>query len=151
MSNQFHIITFGKKPENLLKTLESKTIGSFLRTFESHVKKGSIAFLHCKSLIWGAAVISSDYFYDESPLWSDKMYPHRFKINQIYLVDEPIVLNNGHYNVALKELAGTGWAYSFIFSPKPLPAETGMQIYKDVVARREVNSDLMSIKLSGSR
>lgn len=128
----YNIVTFGKLKDNLSLALQSRIIGSPLATFEQHVEKDNIIFLHCRSVIWGSARVSSKYFYDENQIWPDKIYPHRFEIDDILLLYDPIVLSNGDYNVRLKERYGTGWAYKFIFSPKPLPDDIATDIHEEV-------------------
>ena len=118
---EFNIISFGKRRENLERALESNTIGSALSTFRESVKPGATVFLHCNGLIWGSAKVSSDYFSSSAPLWDDKLYPHRFRISDVKLASEPVELCDGVINVQLRKQYGTGWAYKFIFSPKPLP------------------------------
>jgi hypothetical protein len=119
----FNIISFGKKENNLRTSVAYGVIGSALTTFKNNVVKDAQIFLHCKAMIWGCAKVSSDYFYSETELWEDKTYPHRFKISDIKLLDNPIPLSDGTINKAFKEQYGTGWAYKFIFTPKPVPKE----------------------------
>lgn len=134
----YNIITFGKKRKNLKKAIEYQTIGSFLTTVQDYLYKDSTIFLHCESKIWGTAKVNSNYFCDKTIIWDDKVYPHRFLISEIKLTDDPISLTNGIYNVELRSSFGVGWAYKFLFSPKPLPADIGEKIEKDFVSRRPI-------------
>ncbi len=127
---EFNIITFGKKLENFERTINTGIIGSALSTVDKHIQIGNIALLHWKGYIWGYASISSKYFFSEEPIWKDKLYPHRFCISNLFLTKEPFSLSNGIYNSELRKAHGTGWAYKFIFSPKPLPKNIGEDIYE---------------------
>ena len=131
----YNIITFGKRVDNLLISLENNVIGTFLRTAPEYIFNGATIFLHCRSLIWGKATISSDYYYDEVEIWSDKIYPHRFKIKDIRLTTEPLSLVGSGYNDKFRENHGAGWAYKFIFAPKPLPNEIAINIEHDLDSR----------------
>lgn len=128
MSRHYNIITFGKKTDNLLLSIERNVIGTFLRTAPDYITREATIFLHCRSLIWGKATVSSDYYFDEEKIWSDKVYPHRFKIKEIKLTSNPLSLIESGYNNKLRKVYGSGWAFSFIFAPKPLPIEVGEEI-----------------------
>ena len=127
-----HIVSFGSKPENLIRAIEQKTIGSTFSTFKSHLRKGATIFLHCKSVLWGIGMVDSDYFYEEEEIWRDKTYPHRFSIKLCHLAKEPVTMCDGWYNVRLRESFGTGWAYKFIFAPKPLPGDIAADLHRDL-------------------
>ena len=144
----YNIITFGKKRENLEAAIERKIIGSYLGTFSEYLAKGSIIFLHCESKIWAIAKVSSDYFFNSEPIWQDKTYPHRFHISDVEILNEPVELTNGVYNVELRKRFGTGWAYKFLFSPKPLPTDIAETLLKDLklqIARRPNQTKLPPI------
>lgn len=144
----YNIVTFGKKRENLNLAIKNATIGSFLSTFPDYILKGATIFLHCESQIWGSAKIHSEYFRNDSKIWEDKVYPHRFLISEIKLTDDPVRLTNGIYNTELRSAYGTGWAYKFLFSPKPLPIEIGKKIDQDLNSRKTVEiSDFLNITL----
>lgn len=128
MSRYYNIITFGKKSDNLLLSIEKNVIGTFLRTAPDYIFREATIFLHCHSLIWGQATVASEYFFDEQKIWSDKIYPHRFKIKEVKLTSNPLNLVDSGYNNKLRKDYGTSWAYSFIFAPKPLPFEIGQEI-----------------------
>lgn len=104
----------------------------FLTTFEEHIKPGATIFLHCKCLIWGTATVSSEYFYEETKIWTDKIYPHHFKIDNVNLLKNPIVVSNGVYNADPREQYGSPWAFSFISASKPLPLKTATMITDDI-------------------
>ena len=125
MIESYNIVTFGKKKENLDIAVSNLLIASYQNTFKNYIQKGSVVFLHCNSLVWGSATVASDYFYDETRLWRDKVYPHRFRIEQIQLLEEPFPISDGNINIQLKKIAGSAWAFSYIFSPKPLPKSVG--------------------------
>lgn len=145
---KYNIVTFGKKPENLKAAIESKTIGSFMSTFERHISKGAQVFLHCNGKIWGKAKVCSEYFFDQTDIWQDKVYPHRYKITDIKLTSDPIELVNGYYNTSLRADYGTGWAYKFLFSPKPLPDQIGSEIDSDLANRSNVDLNSLEHALS---
>lgn len=134
----YNIVCFGKKRDNFRKAIVHGTIGSFLSTFPEHIKKGSTIFLYCESQILGQAKVSSDYFHDQTPIWEDKVYPHRFRIEQIQIFERPVSLVNGVYNQELRKRYGTGWAYKFIFSPKPLPEDVAKQISAELTSAKTV-------------
>jgi len=121
--DKHNIVSFGKKTENLRKSLESLTIGSTLSTFQENLSNNPTIFLHCNAMIWGTAAVASNYFYSEEKIWEDKTYPHRFKISNVKMLNEPIPLCDGKINKAFRDQFGSGWAYKFIFSPKPLPVD----------------------------
>jgi hypothetical protein len=135
----FNIITFGKKADNFLISAQEGVIGTFLTTTPQYLQKGSIVFLHCRSLIWGIAKINSDYIYDEKIIWKDKVYPHRFRIEVLKMTTNPLSLVQEHYNDRFRESFGTGWAFKFIFAPKPLPASIGKDIYEDLSNREDAS------------
>jgi hypothetical protein len=148
-----NIITFGKRFENLKRAIEHSTIGSYQTTFSTYLKNGSIIFLHCRSLVWGTAKVTSDYFYSDKVIWEDKVYPHRFLISNIRLVAQPLDLSNGYYNLELRKQFGTAWAYKFIFSPKPLPSNLGLEILSDLELRPEQTNaklDLQNLSSASS-
>ncbi|MCC6278727.1 MAG: hypothetical protein IT289_12495 [Oligoflexia bacterium] len=124
----FNIVSFGKRKENLLLAVQTKTIGSTLTTFKNLIKPGSVVFLHCVGMIWATAKVESEYFYSEEEIWSDKKYPHRFKITITKFVKAPVLLSDGNINTKIREQYGRGWAYRFIFSPKPLPLDIAQLI-----------------------
>jgi hypothetical protein len=128
----YNIISFGKRFENLAISVKSQIIGSKLSTFEANVKSGSKIFLHCGSQIWGLATVIGNYQYNQSKVWSNDLYPHRYNIKVDLLTLQPLHLSNGIYNVQLREQFGSGWAYKFIFSPRPLPGDVGEKIEKDL-------------------
>lgn len=121
--DKHNIVSFGKKIENLRKSLEHSTIGSTLSTFKENLSNNPKIFLHCNAMIWGTATVESNYFYSEAKIWDDKTYPHRFKISNVRMLKEPIPLSDGKINKAFRDQFGSGWAYKFIFSPKPVPAD----------------------------
>lgn len=128
----FNIISFGKRKENLVRSLETMTIGSNLSTFRESVKQGATVFLHCEAKIWGIAKVTGPYFFSEAPIWSDKTYPHRFKIELLKLLSDPVELSDGVINTEFRKSFGSGWAYRFIFSPKPVPNEIAKLILNKV-------------------
>ena len=124
----FNIVSFGKRKENLLLALKMETIGSALTTFKDSIEPGATVFLHCNGMIWATARVNSGYFFSENRIWSDKIYPHRFKISLIKFAKIPIKLSDGTINVKFRERFGAGWAYRFIFSPKPVPPDIAQLI-----------------------
>lgn len=134
--NRFNIISFGKRQANLYLALEHLTIGSSLSTFKESIVRNSTIFLHCNSMIWGTATVSSDYFYSEEKIWDDKIYPHRFNISKPQLLKDPVPLSDGVINKAFREQFGSGWAYRFIFSPKPIPANIVSLITKAMMQKK---------------
>jgi predicted RNA-binding protein len=119
----YNIVSFGKKTENLEKAIEHKTIGSKLNTFGENISDGSVLFLHCEGKIWGTAQAVGNCYNSEQVLWEDKIYPKRFKIQNIKLAKAPISIKDGVINLKFRQSFGTAWAYKFIFSPKPIPTE----------------------------
>ena len=131
----------------MLVAVDKLIIGSFLSTFKDYMSKGSTIFLHCESKIWATAQISSDYFFSESEIWTDKKYPHRFRIDGLRVLTQPIELTNGHYNVELRKRYGTGWAYSFLFSPKPIPNDIALELVSEAKSKAlDGISDLSSLR-----
>lgn len=143
----FNIITFGKKSDNFLISVEQGVIGTFLNTAPLYLQKDSIVFLHCRGLIWGTAKISSDYIRDENVIWRDKIYPHRFHIEILKMTANPLSLVQEHYNDRFRELFGAGWAFKFIFAPKPLPEDIGRDIYADLNKREDATPEEVFLKL----
>ncbi len=142
-----HIISFGKKPRNLILSLEHNIIGSFLRTASEHINRGSTVLFHCNALIWGSAKIDSEYFFDDQLfIWRDKIYPHRFKIKDVRLTSMPISLIQEGYNNIFRSDHGPGWAFKFIFTPKPIPDNISNKLL-DELARRP-SSTFEELRLS---
>lgn len=136
----FNIISFGKRKENLVKSLETMTIGSNLSTFRDSVTQGATIFLHCDARIWGIAKVTGPYFFSETPIWSDKTYPHRYKIELLKLLSDPVELSDGVINAEFRKSFGSGWAYRFIFSPKPVPDGIAKLILEKVANGRSIPS-----------
>lgn len=128
ISNKYHIVSFGKKVENLKIALNHRLIGSNYSTIQKYLNPGSTVFLHCIGQIWGTAKVTSPYRYSETEIWKDRVYPHRFSFEVDLLAAEPIELCDGIINVEFRKRFGTGWAYKFIFSPKPIPADLAQMI-----------------------
>ena len=128
----FNIISFGKRKENLLQAVRTGTIGSTLSTFKESVQPGATVFLHCNGMIWATAKVDSDYFFSEIQTWTDKIYPHRFKIADIKFAKSPVQLSDGVINAKFREGFGSGWAYRFIFSPKPVPPDIAQLINNSI-------------------
>ena len=136
----FHILSFGRKPQNLMRAIQTETIGSSLGSFESYITEGSTIFLHCNSLLWGIGKIRGSYFNSEERIWSDKIYPHRFHFSIQHLVNQPLILSDGNYNARLRQEFGIGWAYKFIFVPKPLPSQIGRDLSTDLSGRPGISA-----------
>lgn len=119
----FNIVTFGKKDLNLQTAIINKTIGSPHASFEAHIKKDNTILLHSNGQFKAAAKVSSQYFLNNEKLWSDKLYPHRFKIDEIIIFEKPIDLLEIGFNDEMREISGKGWAFTYIFAPKPLPIQ----------------------------
>lgn len=136
----YNIISFGKRKENLIRSLETMTIGSNLSTFKDSVKHGATVFLHCEARIWGIANVTGPYFFSEIPIWSDKTYPHRFKIELLKVLSDPIELSDGIINAEFRKSFGSGWAYRFIFSPKPIPDGIAKLILEKISKERSIPS-----------
>jgi hypothetical protein len=130
--SSFNIISFGRRKENFLIALSQGVIGSSLSTFKESVKPGATIFLHCDAKIWATARVEGDYFYSENRIWPDKVYPHRFKIAILKFAKQPVALSDGVINTKFRERFGAGWAYRFIFSPKPIPADIAQLILKRI-------------------
>ena len=137
----YHIITFGKRKENLIISIEKKIIGSSHTTVQKYIKSGSAIFLHYNSYLWARAKVSSNYFISKKKIWLDNLYPNRFQIDEITLTNDPVCLTNGIYNRRLREQFGAGWAYKFLFTPKPLPQEVGLKIHSDFSKRKPLAVD----------
>lgn len=131
-STVFNIVTFGKRPENLVKSLETGLIGSSSSSFEASISKNSLIFLHCQSRIWGTAKPFGNYFFDKTPVWSNGIYPHRFKINDVSITIDPLDMLGTSINSEFRKRFGIGWAYKFIFSPRPIPDDIGRQIQEEL-------------------
>lgn len=143
----YNIVTFGKKSDNFIISIERGIVGTFLNTVPQYLHKGSVVFLHCHSLIWGIARISSEYIHDEKIIWKDKVYPHRFYMEVLHLTNNPLSLVKEHYNDRLREEFGNGWAFKFIFAPKPLPESIGSDIYNNLMKRESASWDVVYLML----
>ena len=122
------VISFGKRVENLDVAIQKGTIGSDLSTFRDYIASDSILFLHCKGSILATAHVSGPYQFSKSEIWTNKTYPHRFPVRISRFLSSPVQLCDGVLNVELKKRFGTGWAYKFLFSPKPVPADIGRKL-----------------------
>lgn len=105
--------------------IETTTIGSSAATFHNYIEKGSIVFFHCSGQVWGKAKVVSEAITNHEPIWGDKVYPYRFRIDQVSMLESPYGLSGSKEASILREEFGSGWAYKFIFVPKPLPVEVG--------------------------
>lgn len=123
VESNHHIISFGKKFENLQTAISNGLIGSNSSSFSRLIEKDAHLFLHCKSQIWGIARVTSKYIYSEQLIWNDRLYPHRFKIEPVFLTNDPLNLISANVNLELRKRFGSAWAYKFIFSPMPLPSD----------------------------
>jgi len=137
--SSFNIISFGKRKENLLIALNQGLIGSTLTTFKESVQPGATVFLHCDAKIWAVAKVEGDYFFSETRIWPDKIYPHRFKVSLLKFVKHPIELSDGVINAKFRERFGAGWAYRFLFSPKPIPTDIAQIIAKRIESAEPVS------------
>lgn len=129
---RYNIISFGKRFENLAISVKSGIIGSNVKTFHEHVTKGSIVFFHCKGEIWGSGIVIGNGEKSREHLWPNDSYPYRNKIRIEHLTLDPVALSNGVYNSALRTEFGVGWAYKFLFSPRPLPEKIGREMHLEL-------------------
>lgn len=143
----YNIVSFGKRKENLIQSLETMTIGSNLSTFKDSIKQGSTIFLHCEGMIWGTAKVVGPYFYSEIQIWFDKIYPSRFKIELQKILADPFELSDGIINAEFRKSFGSGWAYRFIFSPKPIPVDIAKLILEKVTKAKASPSSQSVAKL----
>lgn len=134
----FNIISFGKRKENLLLTLQLNVIGSSLTTFKEHIFPGATIFLHCNGRIWATAEVIDRYFYSEDVLWKDKLYPHRFKIHNCKLLASPVQLSDGVINSEFRKASGPSWAYRYLFSPKKIPEDIAKLINEKIQPIKEI-------------
>ncbi len=142
-----HIVTFGKKLENLLSAIEFKRIGSNSKTVENHFGVGHIVMLHCDSLLWGMAEITGAYEFSSTLIWSDRTYPHRFKIGKIKLFSDPCDLGLANLKSRLKEQSGIGWAYKYILSPRFLPFDLAKDLQAAAMALPEMPIEAFNEKI----
>lgn len=147
-NNLYNIISFGKKKENLLLAIHNQTIGSYLATFKDNVENGAVIFLHCKGKIWATGQISSVYYFSDEPIWQDKTYPHRFNFQIRKILESPVTINDGTINVLLKKSYGVGWAFRFIFTPRPIPQNIAELILEKCNAVKESSIDQFEKMLS---
>ena len=68
----YHIISFGRKPENLLLAIEKGTLGSASANISKYLKPNSLIFFHCCSSLVGIGVVKSEYFFSEEKVWKNK-------------------------------------------------------------------------------
>lgn len=139
--SSFNIVSFGKRKENFLIALKHGVIGSTLSTFKESIQPGATIFLHCDAKIWAVAKVEGDYFFSESRIWPDKTYPHRFKISLLKFAKRPILLSDGVINIKFRERYGAGWAYRFIFSPKPVPEDIAQIIATRIDSSESASED----------
>jgi hypothetical protein len=132
MERIFNIVTFGKRIENLEIAIREGKIGSDLSTISEHISRNSILFLHCRGAIVAIAQPSGPYEFSQSRIWDNKVYPHRFPIKVTRYMAKPMPLCDDRINVELRERFGAGWAYKFLFAPKPLPDDIGRAILAGV-------------------
>jgi len=135
MKKIYNIITFGKRFENLARAIELDLIGSNLKTFKDNVSENSSIFLHCNGQIWGRAKPIGDYFSDNSIVWDNSIYPHRYKIKISFLTKDPLQMAEANINSEFRSRFGVGWAYKFIFSPKPIPEDIAATVEQCLLKR----------------
>lgn len=136
--SSYHFISFGKKTRNLLAALQSEYIGSKHQSISQYISKGAKVLLHCRGRIVGSGTIVSDYEYCEDRIWTDNVYPHRFRFRLERLVSEPFGLgsNGNQFNVEFQRRFGKAWAYKLIFVPQPIPEDLGVKIEEVVMKIR---------------
>lgn len=141
----FNIISFGKRKRNLLKAIETTTIGSSLTTFKDSIQPGATIFLHCGGLLWGTGEVQGSYFFSDDIIWSDKLYPHRYKFVLTKFLKEPVPLNDGIINTRLRRDFGAGWAYKFLFTPRPIPSDVAKMIVQRIDAGKPAAGNFVEI------
>ncbi len=128
MKNNFRFICYGKKTVNLATTVANLTIGSKATTFLNKIKNDDIIFFYVNGLIHGVAEISSEGFFSSDPLWNDNIYPYRFKIRNIRMLQSPFEFKATEECKLLREELGTHWGYKVLFTPNSLPLSVGQSI-----------------------
>jgi len=70
---------------------------------------GLVFYLSKKGFV-GIFVAASEYFYDETKIWTDKIYPHRIKLTPLSIPENPIALNEflKHFNKKLQAYVRMG-------------------------------------------
>jgi len=84
------LLSFGKKFENMYLSIDTNTLGSEFSTFSEKIKVGEQVIFVCASQMWGVAKVRSEVVYEKDPIWKDKLYPYRAKIDGIKIFQAPI-------------------------------------------------------------
>ena len=124
----FRFLCYGKKTENLEASLVSKVIGSKQTTFIKKILLNDIIFFYVQGKIWGSARIASEGFESNERLWRNELYPYRFKIDNIKLIDSPFVFKDTEFCGMLRKEFGSHWGYKVLFTPSELPKDIGSQL-----------------------
>lgn len=117
------LLSFGKKFENLSASIENKVLGSEFRTFSEKISIGETVVFVCASQMWGVAKVSTNVENDFSPIWKDKLYPYRAKIEQIKVFESPVSFSDSGVDQIFRKTLGKQWAYKVVFTPGELPPE----------------------------
>ena len=117
------LLSFGKKFENMYLSIDKNTLGSEFSTFSEKIKIGEQVIFVCASQMWGVAKVSSEVVYEKVPIWKDKLYPYRARIDDLKIFQTPISFVNCGVDKIFRDTLGKQWAYKILFTPGELPQE----------------------------
>jgi len=138
------LLSYGKKLENLIISLENKLIGSNFTTFKDKIKTNDTVLFVCHSLVWGMANVCSEVFEDHKILWNDKLYPHRAKIDSIVIFDEPFKFSDHGIDKIFRDNLGNQWAFKVLFTPNKIPFDAEEVLLEVLDKQKPLSEDEVS-------
>ena len=134
------LLSYGKKIENLYISINNRIIGSAFSTFEEKIAEGDIVLLVCHSQVWGYATVSSKVYFDNTKLWSDKVYPYRARIQDISIFSKAFTFKEFNVDSIFRDKLGVGWAFKVLFTPNSIPSEAKSLLEGIISDRSLMNS-----------
>ena len=129
----YRFICFGKNIENVKIALVHKTIGSKSSKFVDQIAAGDKVFFYVNSSIVCTATVDGLGYYSDQVVWSDKLYPYRFKLKNITIHKPAYNFLTTTFKDRLYSEFGRGWGYQFLYSPKALPPILGRELETDLL------------------
>ena len=134
------LLSYGKKIENLYISINKGIIGSNFTTFETKIAEGDKVLLVSHSQVWGYATVSSKVYFDNSRLWSDKVYPYRARIQDISIFSKTFTFKEFEIDSIFRDKLGVGWAFKVLFTPNTIPSDAKLKLDEIIHERGLMNS-----------
>lgn len=122
-------------------TIEQMMVGSKSKKFLEKLKHGDDLFLYSKGHVWAKLCVDSEGFEDSIRIWSDDIYPYRFKVKVDCVLEQPICIETIGGSKLLRDTLGPQWGFKVLFTPNELPNDLVGLIVKNL-------KDKTSVKIS---